>query len=128
VTVSPSFEQDVLKRAAALRAVEEIEDGMVVGLGSGSTAAFAIEALALRVAHGLRVAGIPTSEKSGALARRLGVPLTGFANHHRIDITIDGADQVERGSLSLVKGLGGALLREKLVASASDRMIAVLPR
>ncbi|HXP97463.1 MAG TPA: ribose-5-phosphate isomerase A, partial [Telmatospirillum sp.] len=93
-----------------------------------STAAFAIEALALRVAHGLRVAGIPTSEKSGALARRLGVPLTGFANHHRIDITIDGADQVERGSLSLVKGLGGALLREKLVASASDRMIAVLPR
>jgi ribose 5-phosphate isomerase A len=126
VTTPPSFEQDALKRLAAARAVEDIEDGMVVGLGSGSTAAFAIEALALRVAQGLRVAGIPTSEKSEALARRLGVPLTSFADHNRIDITVDGADQVERGSLTLIKGLGGALLREKLVASASVRMIVVV--
>src|SRR6185312_213049 len=100
-----------------------VEDGMVLGLGSGSTAAFALEALANRIARGLRVAGIPTSEKTANLARRLGVPLTSFAEHRSIDLTIDGADQIERGTLSLVKGLGGALLREKIVASASRRMI-----
>ena len=99
---------------------------MVLGLGSGSTAAFAVEALAARIAKGLRVAGIPTSEKTAALARRLGVPLTSFAEHRRIDVAIDGADQVARGTLDLVKGLGGALLREKMVASASDRMIVVV--
>ena len=124
-TTSPP-EQDRLKRAAATQAVMEIEDGMVVGLGSGSTAAFAIEALAARVAAGLRVAGIPTSEKTASLARRLGVPLTSFAGNRRIDVAIDGADQVERATLDLVKGLGGALLREKIVASASDRMIVVV--
>jgi len=118
--------QDRLKRAAAAQAVMEIEDGMVVGLGSGTTATFAIEALAARVAKGLRIAGIPTSEKTASLARRLGVPLTGFAAHRRIDVAIDGADQVERATLELVKGLGGALLREKIVASASDRMIVVV--
>ena len=72
-------ERDPLKRAAAARAVTEVEDGMILGLGSGSTAAFAIEALAARIAKGLRVVGIPTSEKTAALARRLGVPLTSFA-------------------------------------------------
>jgi ribose 5-phosphate isomerase A len=121
-----SSASDGPKRAAAARAVEEVEDGMVVGLGSGSTAAFAVEALAARIAKGLRVAGIPTSEKTAALARRLGLPLTSFAEHRRIDVTIDGADQVARGTLDLVKGLGGALLREKIVASASDRMIVVV--
>jgi ribose 5-phosphate isomerase A len=126
VTMPPSSEQDGPKRAAAARAVMEIEDGMVLGLGSGSTAAFAVEALAARIAKGLRVAGIPTSEQTATLARRLGVPLTSFAEHSRIDITIDGADQVERGTLNLVKGRGGALLREKIVASASDRMIVVI--
>jgi ribose 5-phosphate isomerase A len=125
MTTSPS-EQDGQKRAAAARAVEEVEDGMVVGLGSGSTAAFAVEALAARIAKGLRVVGIPTSEKTAALARRLGVPLTNFAAHHRLDIAIDGADQVERRTLNLIKGLGGALLREKMVASASRRMIVVV--
>ena len=119
-------EQEGPKRAAAARAVEEVEDGMVVGLGSGSTAAFALEALAARVAKGLRVAGIPTSERTAAMARRLGVPLTSFAEHKRIDVVIDGADQVERGTLNLVKGLGGALLREKIVASASARMVVVV--
>jgi len=99
---------------------------MVIGLGSGSTAAFAVEALALRAAQGLRVVAIPTSEKTAAVAQRRGVPLTSFAEHRRIDITIDGADQVERGTLNLVKGLGGALLREKIVASASERMIVVV--
>jgi ribose 5-phosphate isomerase A len=115
-----------MKRAASLRAVDEIEDGMVLGLGSGSTAGFAIEALAARVARGLRIVAIPTSEKTAALARRLGVPLTSFAEHRRIDLAIDGADQVERGTLNLVKGLGGALLREKIVASASRRMIVIV--
>ena len=99
---------------------------MVLGLGSGSTAGFAIEALAARIAKGLRVVGIPTSERTAALARRLGVPLASFAEHRRIDVAIDGADQVERSTLNLVKGLGGALLREKIVASASHRMIVVV--
>lgn len=121
-----SFEQDGPKRAAAARAIEEVEDGMILGLGSGSTAAFALEELAARIAKGLRVAGIPTSEKAATLARQLGVPLTSFAEHRRVDLTIDGADQVERGTLNLVKGLGGALLREKIVASASNRMIVIV--
>ncbi len=117
---------DRLKRAAAARAVEEVEDGMVVGLGSGSTATIALQLLAERTATGLRIAGIPTSEKTAELAHRLGVPITDFASHRRVDVTIDGADQVARGTLDLVKGLGGALLREKVVASASDRMIVVI--
>jgi ribose 5-phosphate isomerase A len=125
MTIPLSSQRDAAKRMAAARAVDEVEDGMVLGLGSGSTAAFALEFLAARIAQGLRVVGIPTSERTAALARRLGVPLTSFAEHRRIDITIDGADQVERGTLNLVKGLGGALMREKLVASASDRMIVV---
>ena len=82
--------------------------------------------LAARIVKGLRVVGIPSSETTAALARRFGVPLTSFAEHRRIDVTIDGADQVERGTLNLIKGLGGALLREKIVASASDRMIVVV--
>lgn len=99
---------------------------MVVGLGSGSTATAALEALAGRVAEGLRVVGIPTSEGTAIAARRLGVPVADFGQHRRIDITIDGADQVARGTLDLIKGLGGALLREKIVASASDRMLVVV--
>jgi ribose 5-phosphate isomerase A len=115
-----------MKRAAAVRAVAEIEDGMVLGLGTGSTAAFAIEALAARVEKGLRIVGIATSEKTAVLARRLGVPLTSFAEHRHIDLTIDGADQVEHRTLHLIKGLGGALLYEKIVASASNRMIVIV--
>lgn len=126
MTMSLASNQDRPKRMAAVRAIEEVEDGMVIGLGSGSTAAFAVEALAARIAKGLRVVGIPTSETTAALARRFGVPLTSFAEHRRIDLTIDGADLVERKTLNLVKGLGGALLREKIVAAASDRMIVVV--
>jgi ribose 5-phosphate isomerase A len=118
--------QDRMKRAAAKRAVEEVGDGMVIGLGSGSTAAFALEGLAERVAGGLRVLGIPTSDATAALARRLGIPLTDFDRDRRIDLTIDGADQVERGTLYLIKGLGGALLREKIVAAASARLIVAV--
>jgi ribose 5-phosphate isomerase A len=118
-------ERDEQKRRAAMRAVEEVRDGMVLGLGSGSTVAFVLEALAKRVAGGLKVAGIPSSERTAAAARRLGIPLTDFTEHRRLDLTIDGADQVARGSLDLVKGLGGALLREKMIALASERMIVV---
>ena len=118
--------RDELKRAAALRAIEEVEDGMVIGLGTGSTAAFVVEGLALRVAQGLRVVGIPTSERTAAQARRLGISIATFAEHQRLDLTIDGADEVQIGTLDLIKGLGGALLREKIVAAASDRLVIVV--
>ncbi|MFO1046639.1 MAG: ribose 5-phosphate isomerase A [Geminicoccaceae bacterium] len=115
------------RRLAAAAAVAEVEPGMVLGLGSGRTAALAVQLLAARIAReGLRVVGIPTSERTAVLARRLGVPLTDFAAHRRIDLAIDGADQVEGPSLHLVKGLGGALLREKIVAAASSRMLVVV--
>jgi ribose 5-phosphate isomerase A len=116
---------DAAKRNAAARAVEAIEDKMVLGLGSGSTAGIALELLAQRIAQGLDVIGIPTSERTAALARKLGIPLTDFARHRRIDLTIDGADQIEEGTLNLIKGLGGAMLREKIVAEASTRVLIV---
>lgn len=116
---------DELKRKAAESALTHLRDGMVLGLGSGTTVAFFLEALARKVAAGLRIVGIPSSEQTATDARRLGIRLTDFAAHRRIDLTVDGADQIERGSLSLVKGLGGALLREKLIASASARMIVI---
>jgi ribose 5-phosphate isomerase A len=118
-------ERDVFKRAAAEAAVALVQDDMVVGLGTGSTAAFAIEALARRHRRGLRFVGIPTSERSAAQASAAGIPLSSFAEHRQIDLTIDGADEVERGTLNLIKGLGGALLREKIVAAAS-RCLAII--
>lgn len=119
-------ERDSLKRAAAESAVELVQDGMVVGLGTGSTAAFAVEALARRHQQGLRFVGIPTSERTAARARDAGIPLTSFVEHRQIDLTIDGADEVERGTLNLIKGLGGALLREKIVAAASRRLAIIV--
>jgi ribose 5-phosphate isomerase A len=116
---------DAAKRNAAIRAVEAVESRMVLGLGSGSTASIAIQLIGERVAQGLAVTGIPTSERTAALARAAGIPLTDFSRHRRIDLTIDGADQIEEGTLNLIKGLGGALLREKIVAEASTRMIVV---
>jgi ribose 5-phosphate isomerase A len=118
-------DRDALKRAAAEAAVDLVQDGMVVGLGTGSTAAFAVDALARRHRQGLRFFGIPTSERTRAQARAAGIPLSSFAEHRQIDLTIDGADEVERGTLNLIKGLGGALLREKIVASAS-RQLAII--
>ena len=118
--------RDELKRAAALRAIEEVVDGMVVGLGTGSTASFVVEGLGARVAGGLRVVGIPTSERTAAQARRLEIPIATFAEHQCLDLTIDGADEVQLGTLDLIKGLGGALLREKIVAAASNRLIIVV--
>jgi ribose 5-phosphate isomerase A len=123
---SAEDDQSVLKRAAAEAAVELVEDGMVVGLGTGSTAGFALEALARRHRQGLRVLGIPTSERTAAQAKAAGIPLTSFAEHWQIDLTIDGADEVERGTLNLIKGLGGALLREKIVAAASRRLAIIV--
>jgi ribose 5-phosphate isomerase A len=122
----PDSARDELKRAAAEAAVALVEDGMVVGLGTGSTAAFAVEALARRHRQGLRFVGLPTSERTAAQARAAGIPLTSFAEHRQIDLTIDGADEVERGTLNLIKGLGGALLREKIVANASRRLVIVV--
>ena len=119
-------DRDQLKRASALRAIEEVEDGMVVGLGTGSTATFVVEGLAARVASGLRVVGIPTSERTATQARRLGIPISTFAEHQHLDLTIDGADEVQLGTLDLIKGLGGALLGEKIVAAASERLIIVV--
>jgi ribose 5-phosphate isomerase A len=102
-----------------------VQNGMVVGLGTGSTAAFVIEALSQQVKQGLDIVGIPTSERSAAQARAGGIRLTSFAEHKHLDLTIDGADEIERGSLNLIKGLGGALLREKIVAAASRRLVIV---
>jgi ribose 5-phosphate isomerase A len=117
--------RDDQKRAAAEAAVALVQEGMVVGLGTGSTAAFAIDALAQRVSRGLRILGIPTSARSAAQARDGGIPLTTLSVHRRITLTIDGADEIAPGPLNLVKGLGGALLREKIVAAASDRLVIV---
>jgi ribose 5-phosphate isomerase A len=118
--------EDQLKMAAAESASALVTDGMVVGLGTGSTAAFAVNDLGKRVKQGLRIVGIPTSERTAAQARALGIPIAGLAEHPVVDITIDGADEVEEGSLNLIKGLGGALLREKIVASASKRLAIIV--
>jgi len=119
-------EQALWKKSASESAARLVESGMIVGLGTGSTAAFVVSELGRRVAEeGLRIVGIPTSERTGEQARSLKIPLATFAEHPQIDITIDGADEVERGTLFLIKGHGGALLREKIVAAASKRMLVV---
>jgi ribose 5-phosphate isomerase A len=115
-----------LKAAAAESAAALVTDGMVVGLGSGTTAALAVNALGRRVRQGLRIVGIPTSESTAAQARALGIPLASLTELAQIDMTIDGADEVEEGSLNLIKGHGGALLREKIVANASKRLVIVV--
>jgi ribose 5-phosphate isomerase A len=118
---------DAAKHAAAAAAATEVESGMVLGLGTGTTAALALRAVAARILReGLRVVGIPTSERTAALAGELGIPLGDLARHRAVDLTIDGADEVERGTLDLIKGLGGALLREKIVAAASRRLVIVV--
>jgi ribose 5-phosphate isomerase A len=118
-------DRDASKRQAAMAAVAMVEDGMVVGLGTGSTAAFAIEGLIARVRDGLRIVCIPTSERSAKQARDGGIVLTDFSHHPKVDLTIDGADEIARGSLDLIKGLGGALLREKIVAAASAKLVII---
>ena len=119
--------QDELKQKAAVRAVDIIEDNMVIGLGTGSTANFAIIEIAERLKTGSlsRIIGIPSSERTAKLARGLNIPLTDFEAHPTIDLTIDGADEVDP-DLNLIKGGGGALLREKIVAQASRRNIIIV--
>ncbi len=119
-------DRDALKQAAARRAVAEVTDGMVVGLGTGSTASHAVTALAERMRQGLRVTGVATSEATAAMATTLDIPLVSLTGDVTPDLTIDGADEVERGGLALIKGLGGALLREKIVASASKRVVIIV--
>jgi ribose 5-phosphate isomerase A len=115
---------DGLKRQAAARALTQVRDGMQLGLGTGSTAKHFVELLGERVRDGLKVVGVPTSETTRADAERCGIPLTTLDAVDRLDLTIDGADEIDP-ALNLIKGGGGALLREKIVAAASDRMIVI---
>jgi len=112
------------KQEAARRSLLFVKDGYVVGLGTGSTASYAINLLGERVREGLNILGIPTSVKSRDLAVRLGIPLTSFEESPLIDVTIDGADEINP-ALQLIKGGGGALLREKIVASASRKVVII---
>jgi ribose 5-phosphate isomerase A len=127
--MSAPGESDVarFKRLAAERAVESIQPGMVVGLGSGSTAAFVVHRLAALRAEGklTDVVGVPTSVGTEELARALGVPLATLEEHPVLDLTLDGADEVDP-QLRLIKGGGGALLREKIVAQASRRVLILV--
>jgi ribose 5-phosphate isomerase A len=118
--------QQQFKQAAADSAVALVEDGMILGLGTGSTAKLAVETLGKRVQGGLRVVGVPTSEFTGRQAQSLGIPVSTLDEHPALDLTIDGADEVELGTLNLIKGRGGALLREKIVASASKRLVIMV--
>jgi ribose 5-phosphate isomerase A len=115
---------DTEKAVAARKSLEFVKDGMVVGLGSGSTATFAIHFLGEQVRAGLKIRGIPTSRASAELASSLGIPLTSFDEVSYTDVTIDGADEVAPG-LALIKGGGGALLHEKIVAASSHRLVIV---
>ncbi len=115
---------DELKRQAAARALEYVSDGMKLGLGTGSTARHFVELLGARVREGLDVIGVPTSEATRQDALRCGIHLTTLDDIDRLDLTVDGADEIDP-QLNLIKGGGGALLREKIVASASDRMIVI---
>lgn len=115
---------DDLKRKAAQHALDYVRNGMRLGLGTGSTAAAFVEALGRRVADGLDVICVPTSETTRRQADELGIPLATLDDVPQLDLTVDGADEID-SKLRLVKGGGGAHLREKIVATASDRMIAV---
>lgn len=113
------------KALAAARAVQEVEDGMLVGLGTGSTASYAVRFLAERMGKGLKFKGTATSRATETLAQSLGIGLLPLESISRVDLTIDGADEIDP-HLRAIKGSGGALLREKLVASASDRVIVIV--
>lgn len=119
----PNYEKE--KEIAAAASLEFIEDGMAVGLGSGSTARLFVKKLGKRVRKGLKIRAIPTSRKTSMLAEREGIPLTDFSQINRLDVSVDGADEVDP-QLNLIKGGGGALLREKIVAAATDCFIIVI--
>jgi ribose 5-phosphate isomerase A len=113
-----------LKRQAAARALEEVREGMRLGLGTGSTAKHFVDLLGEKVRAGLRVVGVPTSEATRIQAESCGITLTTLDDIDRLDLTVDGADEIDP-ALNLIKGGGGALLREKIVAAASDRMVVI---
>ena len=115
---------EIEKRLAAARSVELIEDGVTVGLGSGSTARYFVKELGRKVREGMKIRGVPTSRKTSELAREEGIPLIDFNEIRRIDVTVDGADEVDP-NLNLIKGGGGALLREKIVVAATQRFIVI---
>jgi ribose 5-phosphate isomerase A len=115
---------DAQKRSAAARAVEFVRPGMRLGLGTGSTAKYFVELVGERVRAGLDIVAVPTSEATHADAKRCGIPLTTLDQTPELDLTVDGADEIGP-DLSLIKGGGGALLREKIVAAASTRMIVI---
>jgi ribose 5-phosphate isomerase A len=119
--------QDELKQKAAFRAVEFVDSDMVIGLGTGSTTRFAVERIAACIKAGelKNIVGIPSSVQTEELAQKLGIPLAGFEEHAQIDVTIDGADEVDP-DLDLIKGGGGALLREKVLAQASRKNIIIV--
>ncbi len=119
-------DSETLKRQAAERAVALVQSGMVVGLGTGSTAVWAVRRIGALLADGQlqRIVGIPTAEVTAREAERCGVPLGSLDDHPSVDVTIDGADEIDP-ALNLIKGLGGALLREKIVAAASRRLVIV---
>ena len=120
-------EQNRFKKEAAQAAAQLVQNGMIVGLGTGTTAAYLVTELGRRVAEeGLCFTGVPTSERTAEQARALGIPLATLADVNEIDLTIDGADEVQLGTLALIKGHGGALLREKIVAAASKRMAVIV--
>jgi ribose 5-phosphate isomerase A len=118
------MDQKQMKIEAAREALAHVSDGMRLGIGTGSTAEEFVRLLAQKVATGMNVIGVPTSERTAALCRELGVPLSTLDETPELDLTIDGADEID-SELSLIKGGGGALLREKIVAAASARMIVI---
>jgi ribose 5-phosphate isomerase A len=113
------------KKLAAEKAVELVRDGMTVGLGTGSTAFFAIQAIGKKVNAGMRLRALASSIASENMAKELGIPIIDFTNTTRIDLTIDGADEVDE-NFNLIKGGGGALTREKILASNSDKFVVVI--
>ncbi len=119
------MEIESLKREAAVAAAAEIRDGMRLGLGTGSTVSHLLDVLGERVREGLRVTGVPTSARTEAHARRLGIPLATLEETPELDLCIDGADEVDPG-LDCLKGLGGACVREKVVAAASGRFVLIV--
>ncbi|MBH0179069.1 MAG: ribose-5-phosphate isomerase RpiA, partial [Nitrospira sp.] len=120
-----SVDLDQLKKAAAVKAIEFVREGMVVGLGTGSTAKHMIMALGDKVRAGMNLRGVPTSQETAALARQAGIPLIDTENRWEIDVAIDGADQVDP-HFNLIKGGGGALLKEKIVAASSKQFIVMV--
>jgi ribose 5-phosphate isomerase A len=119
------MDKNAAKKAAAQAAADLVVDHMVVGLGTGSTAQFLVSILGERVRAGLNIIAIPTSEATRQHAVAEGITIVGFSEQQRIDLTIDGADEIATGTLDLIKGGGGALLREKIVAAASNRMVVI---